>query len=47
METEWLVTNITAAESPDTAERDILGVIVDIFWPIWGIFGGQVGHFVM
>ena len=30
---EWLVIDITAVGSPDKAERDILGMIFDVFWP--------------
>ena len=34
MKVEWLVTNVTAVGSADRAERDILGNILGIFWPI-------------
>ena len=34
MKPEWLVTNVAAVESPDRAERAILGVILGVFWPI-------------
>ena len=38
MKIEWLVTNVTAVGSPDRAERAILGMILDIFWPIQATF---------
>ena len=31
MKTEWLVTNVTPVGSPERAERDILGIILDVF----------------
>ena len=37
MKTEWLVTNV-AVGSPDRAERDILKMILDVFWPIQATF---------
>ena len=38
MKTERLVTNVTAVGSPDRAKRDILGVILDVFWSIQATF---------
>ena len=43
MKREWLVTDATAVESPDRAERANLGVITyilmagSIFWPIQAV----------
>ena len=34
MKIEWLVTDVTPVGSPDRAERDILGMIFDVFQPI-------------
>ena len=34
MKIEWLVANVTPVESPDRAERDLLGMLLDVFWPI-------------
>ena len=34
MKIEWLIANMTAVRSPDRAERDMLGMILDVFWPI-------------
>ena len=34
MKIEWLVADVIAVRSPDRAEGAILGVILDIFWPI-------------
>ena len=31
MKIEWLIANVTAAGSPDRAERDILVIILDFF----------------
>ena len=31
---EWLFADVTPVGSPDRAERDILEMILDIFWPI-------------
>ena len=40
MKTEWLVADATPAGSPARAERDILGVILDVFWSIQAVFVG-------
>ena len=34
----WLVADVTAVVTPDREEPDILGVIVDFFWPIRASF---------
>ena len=34
MKIVWLVDNVTAAGSPEWAERAILGVILGVFWQI-------------
>ena len=34
MKIEWLVVNATPAVSPDGEEGDVLGMILDVFWPI-------------
>ena len=34
---EWLLAGVTPAVSPDRAERAILGMILDVFWPIQGV----------
>ena len=54
MKIEWLLADVKAVGLPDRAERDILGVILDVFWSIQGIFSGQFrpllasdSHFVM
>ena len=38
IKTEWLVANVTVVSSPDRAEGDILGMILDDFWPIWAAY---------
>ena len=38
MKTEWLVANVTPVGSAARAEIDILGMILDIFWPIQAVF---------
>ena len=38
MKIEWLIANETAVRSPARAECDIVGVILDVFWPIQAIF---------
>ena len=38
MKIEWLIADVTAAVPPDRAERDILGMILDICWPIQVVF---------
>ena len=41
MKTKWLITDVTAVEPPDRAERANLGVIVAahfLSWPIQAIF---------
>ena len=35
---EWLVTDVTVVGSPDRRERDILGMIWCVFWPIQATF---------
>ena len=37
MKIEWLIANETAVRSPARAECDIVGVILDVFWPIQAI----------
>ena len=31
MKIEWLIVNVTPVRSPDRAEREMLGMIVDVF----------------
>ena len=38
MKIEWLVADVTAVGSPDRAECDILGMILDVFLPIQATF---------
>ena len=39
MKIEWLVTDVTPVESPDRAERAMLGVIwLSVCWPIQDVF---------
>ena len=38
---EWLFANVTVVESPDRGERDILEMILSIFWD----FFANSGHF--
>ena len=38
MKIEWLVTDVTSIGSPDRAERDIFGTILNVFWPIQAVF---------
>ena len=39
MKIEWLVTDVTAVESPGRVEqRAILGMILGYFWPIQAVF---------
>ena len=38
MKTKWLVADETSVGSPDRAERDIFGVILDAFWSIQATF---------
>ena len=40
MKSEWLVANVLSVGSPDRAERDILGVILGVFWPVQATFVG-------
>ena len=35
---KWLVTDVTAVESPERAERAILGVLLGIFWSIKAVY---------
>ena len=35
---ELLVANVTFVGSPDRAERDILGMLFDVFWSIQAAF---------
>ena len=35
---EWLLADVTPVRSPDRAERDILGMILGVFWPIQVVF---------
>ena len=34
MKIDWLVTNVTAVGPPDSAGRDILRAILDVFQPV-------------
>ena len=38
---EWSVANVTAVGGPDRAEHDILGIMLNIFWPIQAAFVGR------
>ena len=38
MKIKWLVTNVTAVESPERAEHAILGVLLSVFWSIQAAF---------
>ena len=38
MKIEWFVIYVTPVGSPDRAERAILGVILEVFWPIQAVF---------
>ena len=38
MKIKWLIANVTAAGSPARAKRDILEVMLDVFWPIQATF---------
>ena len=38
MKIEWLVTDVTAVESPERAERAILEVLLGVFWLIQAVF---------
>ena len=38
MKIEWLVVDVTSVGSPDRAELDIFGVILDVFLPIQATF---------
>ena len=38
MKTEWLLAKVTPVRPPDRAERGILGMILDVFWPIQATF---------
>ena len=46
MNIEWLVTNVTAAGSPDRAEHAILGMNLGILWQIQATFLVE-SHFMM
>ena len=35
MKIKWLVAGVTPVGSPAIAEREILGIILDIFQPVW------------
>ena len=35
---EWLVANVTPVRPPARAEHDILGMLLDAFWPIQAAF---------
>ena len=37
MKLEWFIADVTAFVSPDRAERDILGMILNVFLPIQAI----------
>ena len=34
MKIEWLVADVTPVEPSPRDERDIMGMILDVFWPI-------------
>ena len=38
MKIEWLIANVTSFGSPDKAEPDIFGMILDIFWKVQAAF---------
>ena len=38
MKIKWLVTDVTAVESPERAERAILGMLLGVFWSIQAVF---------
>ena len=38
MKIEWLVANVTPVGSRARAECDILGIILNLFWPITAVF---------
>ena len=38
MKTECFVSDVTPVRSPDRAERDILGMMLGVFWPIQAVF---------
>ena len=46
MKIEWSVTDVTVVESPDRAERSILGVILSVFWSILAVLWPG-SHFVV
>ena len=37
MKIEWLVADVTPVWFPDRAERDILGIILGVYWPIHAV----------
>ena len=38
MKMTWLVTNVTPIRSPNRAECDILGMVLDLIWSIQATF---------
>ena len=40
MKIKWLVADVTPVMSPDREEHDILGMLLDVFWPIQAVFVG-------
>ena len=42
MKIEGLIADMTSVGSPARAERDILGVILDVLWPIQSAFVARV-----
>ena len=38
MKIKWLVTDVTAVESPERAGRAIFGVLLGVFWSIQAVF---------
>ena len=38
MKIEWLVADVTPVGIPDRAENEILGILLDVFWPIQATF---------
>ena len=31
---EWLTANVPSVSSPAREERDVFGIILDVFWPV-------------
>ena len=41
MKIEWLVANVTPVRSPDRAERELFGIILEMLWPIQAFSYGR------